>query len=274
MKRAVQKIAVVAPGRALDPAAVPVAHEAAARAGIDLFVHPQCFASAGHFAGTDAERLAALREVMADESVDAIWCARGGYGANRIAQALADDLPDGAQGKPVMGYSDAGFLLSALHAKGVPVAHGPMVQDGMGEGGKAALDRALAWMAGCDRDALEPDLATDRPTLAFNLEVLANMLGTPIAPDLSGCELLVEEVAEHLYAIDRALFCVTQQSVRPASLRLGRVSAVPENDVAFGEEVEVMVKRWCARAGIEYRGRADIGHDADNRVVPFGRAPS
>ena len=49
----------------------------------------------GHFAGTDEQRLAALREVMADPAVDAVWFARGGYGSNRIAEAAIRDLPEG-----------------------------------------------------------------------------------------------------------------------------------------------------------------------------------
>jgi muramoyltetrapeptide carboxypeptidase len=53
-------------------------------------------------------------------------------------------------------------------------------------------------------------------------------------------------------------------------LRLGRASDVPENDPAFGHDEEAIVRDWCSRSGLEYRGRADIGHDASNRVVPFG----
>ena len=59
----------------------------AERGDCELAVHPQCFLAEGHFAGPDEARLAALREVMADPSVDAVWFARGGYGSNRIAEA-------------------------------------------------------------------------------------------------------------------------------------------------------------------------------------------
>ena len=57
-----------------------------------------------------------------------------------------------------------------------------------------------------------------------------------------------------------------------AGLRLGRVSAVPENDRPFGSEPEGIVQGWCLRSGILYLGEADIGHDADNKIVPFGLA--
>ena len=73
------RIAVVAPSCTLHrDAAARVESLARGRGDCELVIHPQCFLSGGHFAGADAERLAALREMMADPSVDAIWFARGG----------------------------------------------------------------------------------------------------------------------------------------------------------------------------------------------------
>ncbi|MCM8557318.1 LD-carboxypeptidase [Sphingomicrobium sediminis] len=262
------RIAVVAPSCPLDKAAVPHAAIAAEEAEAELIIHPQCFREDGHFAGSDGERLEALTEMLEDPDVDAVWFARGGYGSNRIAEAAVKGLSEVARSKTVMGYSDGGFLLSALHRHGLDVAHGPMVQDVLREGGQAALERALAWLVNRDEESLEPHLDSGRSTFAFNLEVLVSMLGTPIAPDLRDCELLIEEVDEYQYAVDRALFALMRQRNRPASLRLGRM-ALKENDRDFGEGVEAMVKRWCEIGNVDYRGRADIGHDADNRVVPF-----
>jgi muramoyltetrapeptide carboxypeptidase len=91
-------------------------------------------------------------------------------------------------------------------------------------------------------------------------------------PDLSGHVVLIEEVAEHLYAIDRLLFHVTGNLRGIAGLRLGRLSAIPENDRPFGAEPEDAVRYWCTRAEIPFLGAADIGHDADNKIVPFGLA--
>jgi muramoyltetrapeptide carboxypeptidase len=266
------KIAVVAPSCTLKPdAAERVTALAAARPACELAIHPQCFLSDGHFAGSDAQRLAALREVMADESVDAIWFARGGYGSNRIAEAALADISVPAMRKAYLGYSDAGFLLAGLHKAGCVVAHGPMPQDVLRDGGKAAVERALDWLLAGDEAALEPGLAG--PAQAYNLTVLSSLLGTTLEPDLSGVELLVEEVSEHLYRVDRSMFHVTgSANVRKVrQLRLGNVSDVPENDPVWGSDEEAIVRDWCARAGIAFGGRAAIGHDASNRVVPFGR---
>ena len=263
------RIAVVAPSCPLKrEAAEAVAGIAAARGHIELLIHPQCFFSDGHFAGSDRERLAAFREVVGDPGIDAVWLARGGYGSNRIAEAAASDLPAAALSKTFLGYSDGGFLLAALHRAGARVAHGPMPQDILREGGPAAIVRALDWLAAGDAQALEGGL--DGPAFAFNLSVLSCLLGTPIEPCFKGAELLIEELDEEHYRIDRLMFHVTSSvALRGCSgIRLGRCY-VRENDRPFGTDEVTIVRDWCSRSGIEYRGRADIGHDAANRVVPF-----
>jgi muramoyltetrapeptide carboxypeptidase len=107
--------------------------------------------------------------------------------------------------------------------------------------------------------------------MAFNLTVLAALLGTVLEPDFSGVDLLIEDVSEHHYRIDRTMFHVTANpNVRKvARLRLGRVGDIPENDPDFGRDELGIVEEWCERSGIVFGGRADIGHDVLNRVVPF-----
>lgn len=266
------KIAVVAPSCTLKPQAAEAVQAIVGNRGdCELVIHPQCFLSNGHFAGPDDARLAALNEVMADASVDAVWLARGGYGSNRIAEAVLADLPAAARTKTFMGYSDAGFLLSGFHKAGLDVAWGPMPQDILREGGEAAIQRALDWLVRRDSEALEPNLQA--PAMAYNLTVLSNLLGTPLEPDLSGVDLLIEDVSEQLYRIDRAMFHVTaSDNVRKVMrIRLGRIADVLDNDPEFEIDEELIVCEWCVRAGIPYGGRADIGHDAANRVVPFAR---
>ena len=266
------KIAVVAPSCTLRPeAAEAVRTIVGSRGDAELVIHPQCFLSDGHFAGSDEARLMALREVMADPSVDAVWFARGGYGSNRIAEAAVRDLPDAARSKTYLGYSDAGFLLAAFYKSGLNVAHGPMVQDVMRNDGPAAVNRALDWLVRNDESALEPGLTQGTRALAFNLTVLSHLIGTAVEPDFTGAELLIEDVAEHEYRIDRTMFHVTGSEAirRVAGIRVGRISEIPDNDPPFGHDAESIVRNWCERAGIAFLGHADIGHDAANRVVPF-----
>ncbi|HEY1638167.1 MAG TPA: LD-carboxypeptidase [Rhizomicrobium sp.] len=241
---------------------------------IELIFHPQCFLSWRHFAGEDAVRAEAFVEVANDRSFDVLWWARGGYGANRIAESVLPQLNEAAQNKIYLGYSDAGFLLAPLYQRGFRVAHGPVVRDIEREGGGAAIKRVLNFMAGSPApEDLEDSVDTGKPLVAFNLTILSHLIGTPFEPDVSGHILLVEDVSEPMYAVDRALFHVTSNpNVRKAAgLKLGRVSEVPPNDPDFGQDEEQIVRHWCAASGIPYLGRADIGHDAGNKIVPFGK---
>jgi muramoyltetrapeptide carboxypeptidase len=267
------RIAICAPSTPItrDLADRVVALAAAEFPSLELHFHEQCFVADGHFAGSDAVRLAALLECANDPAFDAVWFAKGGYGTNRIAARAIEQLDHPSRQKTFLGYSDCGYLLAGLYRaeRGYPV-HGPMPVDIRREGGEAAVRRALSWLAG-DKSGLEPSL-DDRPVAAFNLMTLAMLCGTELMPVLADHVIMVEEVAEHLYAVDRLFFHVTQHLRGIAGLRLGRIGAVPENDRPFGSSAEQIARDWCARSGILFLGCADIGHDADNRIVPFGLA--
>lgn len=238
---------------------------------LELHFHEQCFVAEGHFAGPDAVRLAALLECANDRAFDAVWFARGGYGANRIAAEAVAGMGAAARAKIFLGYSDGGYLLAPLYKAGIgrPV-HGPMPVDIRRDGGEEAVRRALGLIAG-DLTGLEPSL-DDRPTVAFNLMTLAMLCGTELMPDLTGHVVMVEEVSEHLYAVDRLFFHISAHLGGIAGLRLGRIGDIPENDRPFGATPEQIARYWCERASIPFLGSADIGHDPANKIVPFGVA--
>ncbi len=234
--------------------------------------HDQCFERAGHFAGDDLRRLTALLDCANDPSFDVVWFAKGGYGSNRIAEAAVAQMNQPARTKTYIGFSDAGYLLAALYRNGIGQSvHGHMPVSARSEGGREAIRRVLRWLEG-DTSGVEPSLDGTTPAAAFNLITLAMIAGTPMMPDLTGHVLMVEEVAEHLYAIDRMFFHLAGTLPRLAGLRLGSVTDVPENYVEFGQSEEEIARFWCDRAGIPYLGRALIGHTSANRVVPFGLA--
>ena len=269
------RIAVVAPSTPILPETAERVTAIAADAvpAAELVFHPQCFLAHKHFAGEDELRADALVEAANDPRFDAIWFARGGYGSCRIAEQAIGRLGPAARAKAWLGYSDAGYLLAGLYRAGFAnLAHGPMPQDVRREGGEAAVRRALSWLVRRDPEALEPSLG-EAPAAAFNITVFSQMLGTPLEPDLAGHVLMLEDVSEHMYRTDRALFHITGNAAvrRVAGLRLGRCTEVPDNDPDFGETEEELFRYWCGRSGIDYLGRADIGHDAGNKVVPFGR---
>jgi muramoyltetrapeptide carboxypeptidase len=270
------RIAIVAPGSRLDPAIADRTLKLAQTLypALELSFHPQCFRSWGHFAGTDEERANAFLEAANDIATDVVWFARGGYGAGRVALRALHRLTDAAAKKTYLGYSDTGALLSGLYARGFQnVAHGPMPADLNRAGGEEAIKRSLAYLTSRDPATLEPTVSPAVPTAAFNITILSHLIGTPHQPDLAGHVLMLEEVSEYMYRIDRALLHITSNPLirTVAGIRLGRCSAIPANDPDFGQTEEDVARHWCEISGIPYLGRADIGHDVANRIVPFGR---
>jgi muramoyltetrapeptide carboxypeptidase len=271
------RIGVVAPGSRMSPA---VAERVQTLAGSlypdrtpEIFFHPQCFATHGHFAGDDAMRAQAFLDIANDESYDAVWFARGGYGSCRMVDAVMCRLTEVSRRKSYVGYSDTGILLAALYGAGFgAVAHGPVAQDILRDQGDAAAGRSLAWIVDRAPESLEPSVSRAKKTAAFNMTVLSQLLGTPLQPDLDGHVLMLEEVGEAMYRIDRSLFHITSNAAirRVSGIMLGRCSSITPNEPDFAMNEEEVARYWCRSSGIPWLGRADIGHDADNKIVPFG----
>lgn len=268
------RIGVVAPGRPIDETVATrvSAFLALTWPDAEIQFHPQCFQSEGHFAGPDAVRAAAFLEMANDPGIDIVWFARGGYGSNRILDAVMPQLAPAAGHKSYIGFSDMGFLLGALYARRIGRAiHGAMPVTLGGNDAGDSIGWALGWAIDGNRAGLEPSLS-GKPAAAFNLAILSALIGTPWMPDLTDHVLMIEEVSEPLYRIDRMLFTVAHatQLKGIAGIRLGAVTHVQENDPPFAETPEQIVTRWCAEMGVPFLGRAEIGHIERNRVVPFG----
>ncbi len=183
---------------------------------VSVVFHPACFLKHGHFAGDDRARTEAFVAFANDPRIDAIWFARGGYGSCRIAEAVIPRLDATARKKRYMGYSDAGSLLAGMYKAGFQhLAHGPMASDAVRHDETAR--GALSWLTTGRTDWIEPSLAADpRPAVAFNLTILNELTGTALEPDLSDHVLMLEEVSEAAYRIDRMMFHLTGQASYPA----------------------------------------------------------
>ena len=230
----------------------------------------------GHFAGSDAQRADSFLEFANRPDVDAVWFGRGGYGSGRTIERVLAGLEPAAAEKDYLGYSDAGALMAALYGRGFKrLAHGPMPHDAIGYGAPASAERGLRWLVEHDPATLEGHVDGETPTAAFNIVILASLMGTPWQPDLRGHVVMLEELSEAMYRIDRCLFQIASSPAMRAvkGLRLGRWRVEP-NQVDFAMDDEAVLRDWCVRSGIPYLGRADIGHDLDNKVVPLGIYPA
>src|SRR3546814_18582160 len=122
------RIGIVAPSTPILPDDAEAVRAIAARGypGVELIFDEQCFAVHVDFAGEDGHRFAALVEMANRPDIDAVWFARGGYGACSIAQEAVAAMPDAARRRAFLGYSDQGILLGCRATQGLDhLAPGP-----------------------------------------------------------------------------------------------------------------------------------------------------
>jgi muramoyltetrapeptide carboxypeptidase len=170
-------------------------------------------AERGYLAAPDADRLDALHRALEDPEVRAIVCVRGGYGCLRLLPDVDWDL---ARQHPTLlvGYSDVTALHLAFYTKArLPGLSGPVVTE-WDQADAASLDSFRAWSYGGSPsfvDAFDATLTTltsgtaTGPLLGGNLSVLSRLLGTRFVPTFEDAILVLEEVAEAPYRVDRML---------------------------------------------------------------------
>lgn len=208
--RAGGTLGIAAPGGPVDPSALQAGVAMLRGAGFQVVHRADIGDREGYLAGSDARRAAELQELWSDDRVDAILCARGGYGCQRILDALDPLLAREAR-KPLVGYSDiTALLLWQRQRAGLVGFHGPMLDYGdklPGESLEALLDQ----LQGRSRPPLKLRghgliAGSAQGRLAGgNLSLVAASLGTPWEISTRGAILVIEEVGERPYRIDRML---------------------------------------------------------------------
>lgn len=168
----------------------------------------------GHLAGTDEQRIADLNAAFRDPAVRAVWAARGGYGLSRIVDRL-DWRALAADPKLLIGFSDVSALLLAAWLRvGLVTLHGPVVArlHLLAEPARERLRRGVLGQPAALREPVAGTVAiagaAGRVTgrlVGGNLAVLAALAGTPDQLRTSGCIVVLEEVDEPPYRVDRLL---------------------------------------------------------------------
>jgi len=176
----------------------------------------------GYLAGADAIRLKELHEMYADESIDAIWCIRGGYGTTRILDHIDFDLIKSNR-KPLIGYSDITALLNTIHQKtGSPCFHGPVASSTMTPFTTANLapifgldethiisNSTMNIAKGLEEDVFKFRTITsgkaEGELVGGNLSLLVSLLGTDHEVKTKNKIVFIEDIGEAPYRIDRML---------------------------------------------------------------------
>lgn len=231
-------------------------------------VAPEANARFRYLAGTDEQRLSALQRAI-DGDVSTIVAARGGYGAMRLLPQLKVSRP-----VTLLGFSDVTALHVAWQARGLRSVHGPVVTQ-LGTQPRDVAERTFAVLEGraveplSGSNTIVPGVA-EGPLIGGNLSLVASLVGTPFLPSLDGAVLLLEDVGERSYRLDRMWTHLELSGAlsKVAGLVLGEFTDCEEKDGAFtsGE----VLSELTARLKVPVLAGLPIGHGAVNQPVVLG----
>jgi muramoyltetrapeptide carboxypeptidase len=207
-------IGIVAPASPYDSAKTERALGNLAAMGYKVKVGASVYKNRGYLAGSDEMRAEDINRMFAEDEVDAIFCLRGGYGSQRLID-LIDYKLIRKNPKIFMGYSDITALLISIYQEcGLITFHGPIVGDftgGLNKATKAAMlkmlesTEAVGELENPDTPEVVCEGKARGELVGGNLSIIAASLGTPYEINTKGRILLLEDVNEEPYSIDRML---------------------------------------------------------------------
>ncbi len=231
-------------------------------------------------AGSAAERAADIMAMFKDPTIDAIICARGGYGGNRVLPLLDYDVIR-ANPKIFIGYSDiTGFLTSFAQKSGLITFHGPMLTTYGKETIQYNLDTFQQVLSGqhdlridstqkCTARSLKPGLASG-PLWGGNLTLVIERLGTSDQIDTRGSILFIEEIDEKLYAFERMLLHLKNSGslVHINGLLVGEMVEMGDTEVPFGKNSDEIILDVCSDLDIPIISNFPCGHGDYQATLP------
>lgn len=270
-------VAVVAPATAPDPGRLAAGMSVLRGLGLEPVAPTgpvEAYPGLPHLAGRDEARAHAVARAWRDETIRAIWCARGGYGVQRMLSHLPAGFFRDGEAKPIIGFSDVTPLLHrAALESGTQMVHGPVVAT-LGECGpgeithlrtllwegpapRTLLTRLTAWVEGSARGVL----------LGGNVALLAASVGTGDLPPARGAIVLLEDIGQEHWVLDRGLTQLLRSGwlTAAAGILLGDFSMVDPPGV-----VEAVLRDRLLPLGIPVWVTSQIGHGGVNLAVPLG----
>lgn len=243
----------------------------------------------GYFAGTAEQRAADINNFFADDEVKAILCTRGGYGTALVLDKLDYEMIS-RHPKPLIGYSDIIALHNVLVEKaGIISVHAPMLFNFMKNQKMPSYTKAQFFTGIASSEPIGEILLPNKTTLKTliegetegiivggNLAVLTSLVGTPYELDGTGALLLIEDVGERPYRIDRMLNQLYQSGL------LNRVNGILFGDftdckngkpgkLSYGNlELEEVLEHYAKLAGKPTIIGVPAGHEKNNMFLPFG----
>lgn len=263
-------VRIVAPAGPFDRASFERGLEVLSRRYHPTF-DPGIFSSTRYLAGDDDRRLAELQGALSDPGNRAVFCARGGYGSMRILPKLRFDA---APPRAVVGFSDITAIHCAMQVQGLASLHGPVMTQ-LGRLPESDVERLFSILEGAVPEPIQGTGCVvpgtvEGPLLGGNLSVLTRLLGTPFMPNLTGAILLIEDIGERPYRLDRMWthLALTGALHSVRGIVLGDFTGCEEKDATYSSG-EVLTE-LAREVGVPCARGFRVGHGEVNQAVPLG----
>ncbi len=261
-------IALCATARFAEPEHLESARRHIEAAGFRCFVDPAIAVQHDQVAGTLSERVATFNRLLHDPGLKALWNVRGGYGSAEIVDLVDWDYFR-EHPKWLVGFSDFTTFLCHGQSQGVATLHAPM---------PVTFDRTVA---GCLEATFHTLTSGEQHAkkwlpqqwsgrvVAGNLSVVYSILGTPSLPHLDGAILVLEDLDEYHYHLDRMLLSMRRRGAFNSlvGVVLGEFSDIHDHAIAWGPSVAETLEKHFSALGVPVVQRTCIGHGAENWPV-------
>ena len=272
------KIGIVAPGRKVKYSDVESAFTILEAWGLKVITAKHLFSNDhSYLAGTDKQRLTDFQTMIDDDSIKAIMCARGGYGSTRILDQL-DFTGFLKRPKWIAGFSDITAFHLKLSKLDVASIHSTMpILFSKSESAESIESLKKILFGEPQHFSIDPNLinrigTATGPLIGGNLSLVLDSIGTLSEPDTIGKILILEEVDEYLYKLDRMMVQLkrTGKLDNLSGLIIGHMTDIKDTELKFGESVEEIVLHYTASFQFPIAFSFPTGHENPNLAWMYG----
>ena len=271
------KVAIAAPARMVTVDEVAFAIHWLKDKGFVPVYDERLFAQHHIFAGDDTFRTSVMQQYLDDESIAAIWLARGGYGGIRIIDRL-DFTKFFKHPKWIAGFSDGTVFHGKLQRLGVPSLHSSMpyfFSEKTPEAQQSFYDALKGKPLHYEfaSHSLNRTGIVEGEIVGGNLSVMYGMMESNTFPEVDGKILFIEEVDEYIYHIDRMMRALKRAGKLDhlKALIVGGLTQIHDNAHPFGQTVEEVISDAVKEYDYPLCFGFPAGHFSDNRVMVLGQ---
>ena len=269
-------ILILAPAKAIDINAVSFSKDFLESQGFKVVISEHCLGKNNYFSGSIEERKSDFQKAINNPNIDAVLCARGGYGCVHFI----DDLDWASflqEPKWIVGFSDITVIHQKLQTLGVASLHATMplnfesnTKEALASLVNALLGEKIEYEYKTTTDQIVGE-ATGR-IIGGNLSILYSTIGTNDFPNFSGAILYFEDLGEHIYQLDRMFFALKKSGVFDVikGVIVGSLTNIKDTEDPFGLSVNDIIRNHFKSFNIPVCFDFPAGHINDNRALMLG----